>query len=105
MTRLLFLLALLAVSCATSRAREQPCPVCTGGGEMIVRPCPTVTRIVLSPLPTPPSSPKLEKMPAGCGPAFMACLTPEEDKKLRDYFQAVRNWAAEVYAKGCASGR
>jgi hypothetical protein len=30
MTRLLAILALAALSCATSRARETPCPVCPG---------------------------------------------------------------------------
>jgi hypothetical protein len=32
-------------------------------------------------------------------------LTPEEDKKLKDYYQAVRNWAAKVYELGCSHGR
>jgi hypothetical protein len=101
--KLLAILALTALSCATSRAREGLCPVCP---ELVSRPCPGARPVpVLPPLPAPPLAPALDKVPPGCGPAFLECLTPEEDAKLKAYYQAVKDWSVQVYRLGCSRGR
>jgi hypothetical protein len=35
----------------------------------------------------------------------MACYSPEQDAALEEYFQAVKDWAVQVYARGYAHGR
>jgi hypothetical protein len=99
------LLALVALSCAHPRVREERCPRCEPCPE--IRPGEHRLRIVTESvsLPAPPAPPALDKMPPGCPPQFMACYSPEQDAALEKYFQAVKDWAVKVYARGCAHGR
>jgi hypothetical protein len=102
MIRFVVLLVLVALSCAHPRVREERCPKCED------RNCPEVVRSqppILPSLPAPPIPPVLDKMPPGCPSQFMACYSPEQDAALEKYFQAVKDWAVQVYARGCAHGR
>ena len=110
MTRLLAILALAALSCATSRAGERPCPKCepspgarslgAGQGALAAMPAPECRPAKLRAIPT---EPVIDWMPKGCPAQFLACFSGSDGEQMRLYLQSIRQWTRDA-ERGCSRG-
>lgn len=110
MTRALAILSLCAVACTTTQVRRvradcQPCDPCIaeeGPTEIVtVKSARAAPVVRLPPLPTAPQVTPEEAVPAGCPPAFLRCLTADQDAAWERYGEALKSWEKTVKGRVC----